>query len=442
MHLKQNKKTHKTKLTAPVVGLAVVIALAFGAYRYFEDRSLPEISIAPETSWVGGATPLEISVADSGLGLKELMVQLIQGNKTIDRLHQVFSPPVSAYSTAIEPPDKDLKDGPFTLRVTARDASWARIGKGNLAEAARSFQLDTVAPRIDLFGGTHNLNQGGAGAAAYTLSEEVKTTGVRVGSFFFPGYAQPNGNFVCIFSQPNDMRPDQFQPEVVAIDNAGNERTQALPHHSNARAFRHDTINISDSFLKAKMRQFSDRYPGKSELEVFLAVNRDLRKENRERLQDIGKSTSPTPFWSGAFERMPGKTMATFGDRREYRHNGQVVDHQTHLGVDIARIRHAPVGAANAGRIAFTGFYGIYGNSVIIDHGLGLMTLYAHLSAINVTEGQSVEKGQIIGRTGATGMAGGDHLHFGVLVSGVPVNPVEWWDAAWIKNNIDPSFVQ
>lgn len=442
MHLKQSKNTRKTKLTTPAVGLIVVIALAFLAYRYFQDRSLPEIAIAPDTSWVAGSTPLQVSVADAGLGLKELTVQLIQGNKTIDRLHQIFSPPVSAYSSAIEPPDKDLKDGPFTLRVTARDASWAGLGKGNLAQAARSFQLDTIPPRIDLSGGTHNLNQGGAGAVAYTVSEEVNATGVRVGDLFFPGYPQPNGNFICIFSEPNDIPPDQFQPEVVAIDKAGNERTQPLPHHSNAKAFRHDIINISDSFLKAKMRQFSDRYPGKSDLEVFLAVNRDMRKENRERLKEISTRTSPTPLWSGAFERMPGKTMAGYGDRREYQHNGQVVDHQTHLGVDIARIKHAQVGAANDGRVAFTGFYGIYGNSIILDHGLGLMTLYAHLSAIDVQEGADVKKGQIIARTGATGMAGGDHLHFGVLVSGVPVNPVEWWDGSWISNNIEPSLKQ
>jgi len=74
---------------------------------------------------------------------------------------------------------------------------------------------------------------------------------------------------------------------------------------------------------------------------------------------------------------------------------------------------------------------------VIIDHGLGLQTLYAHLSQLGAGKGDQVQKGQIIGRTGATGLAGGDHLHLGVLISGIPVNPVEWWDKSWIENNIE-----
>ena len=134
---------------------------------------------------------------------------------------------------------------------------------------------------------------------------------------------------------------------------------------------------------------------------------------------------------------MLGKTMAKFGDRRTYYSNGNVIDHQTHLGVDIASVRHAKVPAANNGMVIFTGFYGIYGDSVIIDHGMGLQTLYAHLSKIMVQDGEMVKRGQVVGLSGSTGLAGGDHLHFGVLISGIPVNPIEWWDGSWIKNNID-----
>ena len=65
-----------------------------------------------------------------------------------------------------------------------------------------------------------------------------------------------------------------------------------------------------------------------------------------------------------------------------------------------------------------------------------MQTLYAHLSTIDVKEGQTVEKGQTLGRTGATGLAGGDHLHFTMLVNGKMVNPVEWWDAHWIEDRI------
>ena len=73
---------------------------------------------------------------------------------------------------------------------------------------------------------------------------------------------------------------------------------------------------------------------------------------------------------------------------------------------------------------------------MVIDHGFGLFSTYSHLSAFDVKQGQVISKGEAIGRTGSTGLAGGDHLHFGIIVHNTFVNPVEWWDANWIKNNI------
>lgn len=73
---------------------------------------------------------------------------------------------------------------------------------------------------------------------------------------------------------------------------------------------------------------------------------------------------------------------------------------------------------------------------MVIDHGFGLFSTYSHLSALDVKQGQVISKGEVIGRTGSTGLAGGDHLHFGIIVHNTFVDPVEWWDAAWIKNNI------
>ena len=100
------------------------------------------------------------------------------------------------------------------------------------------------------------------------------------------------------------------------------------------------------------------------------------------------------------------------------------------------------VPAANSGVVVFTGPLTIYGNTVIIDHGLGLQTLYAHLSSIDVKVGEQVTKGRVLGRTGATGLAMGDHLHFEVLVAGVSVTPLEWWDAKWIRDRINRPLKQ
>ena len=84
----------------------------------------------------------------------------------------------------------------------------------------------------------------------------------------------------------------------------------------------------------------------------------------------------------------------------------------------------------------FAGDNGIYGTLVMIDHGLGVTTLYGHLSSLAVAVGDRVEKGQTLGRSGATGLAGGDHLHFAVLVGRTYVDPVEWWDAKWLEEHV------
>ena len=128
--------------------------------------------------------------------------------------------------------------------------------------------------------------------------------------------------------------------------------------------------------------------------------------------------------------------MSAFADQRTYIYEGREVDQQTHLGYDLASVAQSPVPAANRGTVAMARYFGIYGNTVVLDHGHGLMTLYSHLSSIDVEEGQEVERGATLGRTGATGLAGGDHLHFTTLVGGLPVNPTEWWDASWIRDRV------
>ena len=106
------------------------------------------------------------------------------------------------------------------------------------------------------------------------------------------------------------------------------------------------------------------------------------------------------------------------------------------MGVDLASVAGSPVPAANRGRVVFAGRIGIYGRTVIIDHGMGLFSLYSHLSHISVDEDQMVGTGEAIGNSGMTGLAGGDHLHYGMLVNNTFVNPVEWWDKKWINNNV------
>ena len=197
-------------------------------------------------------------------------------------------------------------------------------------------------------------------------------------------------------------------------------------------------FNISDNFLNSKEDVFKELVPDDiSNLERYVRINNEVRISNEKTLLEIGKNTSPTMLWSGAFKRLPGSaSKASFGDQRTYMHNGTKIDEQTHMGQDLASVAHAPIPAANDGKVVFAEPLGIFGNLVVIDHGLGLMSLYSHLSEIHVKVGDVVQKGAIIAKTGSTGLAFGDHLHFGILVGGVEVTPLEWLDPKWIKDNI------
>ena len=148
---------------------------------------------------------------------------------------------------------------------------------------------------------------------------------------------------------------------------------------------------------------------------------------------------SPNPNFLDPFVFHPFTNSAVesaFADQRTYTYQGKEVDHQTHLGFDLASYANTPIVAANRGKVVHAAELGIYGNCVIIDHGMGVQSLYAHLSSIEVKAGQDVEKEQTLGRSGMTGLAGGDHLHFTMLLNGHMVNPVEWWDAHWIQDRI------
>lgn len=343
------------------------------------------------------------------------------------------------YNHDINIKEKQIKQGSFEIAVWAVDTSLAGFGSGNAVVARGNYTLDTIAPKITVQTSTHNLNQGGCGLVLYKINEDPTRTGVEVGEDFFPGHKQPDGSYACLFAMPYYTEVKDFNPVLIAEDDAKNKRKNTFWFHANGKKYRHDKINISSRFLASKMPQFESEFPGvPNQVALFLKVNRELRKKNRAELHRVSKETSPTFLFEGKFLRLPNAApRAGFGDKRSYYHNDRIIDKQTHLGIDLASIRNAPVPAANHGRVVLAADdFGIYGNAIIIDHGLGLQTLYSHLSQINVEPGDMVERGQVIGKTGATGMAGGDHLHYGVICAGIPVNPVEWWDATWIKNNI------
>ena len=264
-----------------------------------------------------------------------------------------------------------------------------------------------------------------------------------VNDYFFPGYPGPEGSreglHLCYFGIPVEAKGN-VNVYLWAEDRAGNRSKATFYCRIRKRRFRTAKIRVTDRFLKKILPYFSAYLKNDSpqdELASFLKINRDLRRENGETLRQIGTKTVPERLWEGTWLRLKSAAnMARFGDRRSYYYKGKKIDEQVHMGVDLASLANTKVPACNNGRVTFVGPLGIYGLTVVLDHGQGLASTYSHLSDTVVQVNQEVARGEIIGSTGQTGLAGGDHLHFGVMVNGLFVNPIEWWDSHWIQDNV------
>jgi len=431
----------RSRLPIVVVFLLIVIAgLAAGAYTLWPrfESDPPLISVSPNVD-VLGVAPLEIQVTDKGTGLKSFRATLSQGGSEHSLASDQFAQPVGEKKIAVALAKvPGVKEGPAVLRVTARDAS---LFSGNDATLEKNVAIDITPPMLELIADDRYVNFGGVGAIVYKSSADTAASGVKIGNYFFPGFAgqvkdHPD-HFLALFAHPYDT-PPEARPTLVATDKAGNTREMRLAYELKNVRYKKSTLALSDGFLQNKVAPLltdADARQGTPK-DVFVAVNKRLRKENEDRITEVTKKATPSMLWKDAFAQLSNsKVEANFADQRTYTYEGEAIDTAYHLGYDLSVTKHTPVEAANSGTVAFTGDLGIYGNTVIVDHGLGLFTLYGHLSSIDVKAGDTVAKRQILGKTGETGLAGGDHLHFGIYLGGVAVLPVEWWDQKWIDDN-------
>jgi len=415
------------------------------------EGDAPVFSISPDLPVIGAAKELSVTASDPNSGLRRIWIGLLKGDKEIVLFEKDYpggnpflggSVREAAFKIRVEPKKMGISEGKAILRIMVRDYSWRQWWHGNRTYREIETVIDTRPPGIEALTRVHNVNQGGTGLVIYRLSEPCRESGVLVGENFFPGHLGYFGDkeIAMAFFALDHGQGKGTRIMLRAVDRAGNSANAGFPHHIRRRRFKKDTIRISDQFLNWKMPEFAGEIDSPADdtlVNRFLAVNRQLRQKNFLVIQSVGADTKADLLWDGKFLRLPNSaTRSKFADYREYLYNGKVIDHQVHLGVDLASIAHSPVPAANSGRISFAGSIGIYGKTIMIDHGFGLFSMYSHLSSIDVQTGQLVSKKEIIGRTGRTGLAGGDHLHFSMLVHNVFVNPLEWWDGSWIHNNI------
>jgi murein DD-endopeptidase MepM/ murein hydrolase activator NlpD len=436
----------RSKLPIVVALLLIVVAAVAGAGYYLWPRlesAPPQIAVSPSVDMVGVA-PLEIQITDKGTGLKSVTATLSQDGTEHSLAAEQFAPPVGEKKIAVSLAKvPGVKEGPAVLRVTARDAS---LWNGNEAKLEKNITIDITPPTLELIADDRYVNFGGVGVIVYKASADTAASGVKIGDHFFSGFPgqvkdHPD-HLLAFFAHPYDA-PPEARPMLVATDKAGNTREMRLAYELKNVRYKKSTIALSDSFLQNKVAPLLTDVAARAGApkDVFVAVNKRLRKENEDRITEITKKATPAMLWKDAFTQLSNsKVEANFADQRAYTYNGEPIDTAYHLGYDLSVTKNYPAEAANSGTVTFAGDLGIYGNSVIVDHGLGLFTLYSHLSSTDVKVGDSVAKRQVLGKTGETGLAAGDHLHFGVYLAGVAVLPVEWWDQKWIDDNITPKL--
>ncbi len=431
--------------------LVVTAVLLLGGLR---RGPAPKIALRPERNAIGRQAPLEIEVSEPGRGFSKVDAELVQGTNRIALISESFATPpgwkiwsrgLAAKTWKLDigkSAQPSLVAGPATLRVTALPApAWFGSGEPAVAEVVLPVQL--VPPALGLISSQHYVAQGGAEAVVYQVGPSSVRDGVEVGELFFPGFALPGGapgSRFALFALPWDTG-DAGAVRLVAADEVDNRATmpfvdQVFPHPPKS-----DDIQLDDKFLTKVVTEIMAQTPEAPDagnlLLNYLWINRDLRQRNAAELAALAPASPRSFLWRGPFLALPGgQVMSSFADRRSYVYGGREVDTQTHLGFDLASVAQADVPAANDGVVVMAKYFGIYGNTVVVDHGYGLMSLYAHLSSIGVQAGASVRRGQPLGRSGATGLAGGDHLHFSFLLHGVPVRPAEWWDAHWIEDRL------
>lgn len=432
-----------------IVALLLIVALVLGGGAYFLgprfEWQAPQVKF-PDTDAIGLA-PMEINVTDQGAGLKSVTATLVAGGTEHALASEQFAQPVPATKISVALPKvSGLKEGPAVLRVTARDASLWRFFKGNETVVEKNVNIDVSPPTVELIADDRYVNFGGVGVIVYKPSADTATSGVKIGSYFFPGFKgqikdHPD-HYLALFAHPYNA-PADARAALVATDKAGNSKQMALVYELKNVKYKKSTIALNDNFLQNKVAPLLNdvalrQAPAR---EVFVAVNKGLRKENEDKIVSITSQSTPSILWKGAFSQLSNsKVEANFADERTYTYNGEAINTAYHLGYDLSVTKHYPIEAANSGKVAYVGDLGIYGNVVILDHGLGLFTLYGHMSSIDVKVGDMVNARQILGKTGETGLAAGDHLHYGVYLHGVAVLPVEWWDQKWINENITPKL--
>ncbi len=419
----------------------------------FIDRTPPKILLGEIEDDV-----LSIELSDLGAGLKDVNISAHQGENITKLYDEKFPEQTNSRKVTLPIDLRGLgfKEGEVTLTTTSSDQALF----SNKAIEEKVVMLDYMKPQIELLTLQHIVHQGGVELVIYSAKDNnLKESGVSVGNSIYPGFplsyldpTKSEGNlFGALFALPFDFESLKTKVTLFAKDTSGNRVSQDIFFRVGQFTQLNVEPKLSLEFLQNKIpplfKQYLRHAPSEASLMLsspenlvtaFKKVNEDYRQKLDQELHSLLSQDITPRMGTGTFIKpMKSATSSNLGEKRTYQFDGKAISKSVHNGLDLASVQNDKVHAAQDGKVILAKDFGIYGNAVVLDHGLGITTLYGHLASISVNLGETVKKGDPLGNSGQTGLAGGDHLHFEVRVRSTPVNPIEWWDPNWIKDNID-----
>jgi len=435
-----------------LVFLVVVIGSVFYVYTSsMFERVAPEINMETNGYW-NLKKPLNITINDAG-GLKGYEVILKTHNETTVLNNEQFMTPKGSVNIEVKPPKSAyaMRDKNIKIIVKAIDVSKWNFLNGNRASREFKLKIDKRRPELNIVSHSYKIKKGGAALVIFKANDEnLKEMYIKT-NFGKKFVAQPfykDGYYISLLAWP--VTQENFRATVYVNDYANNESKSYVPLYLKDKKYRISNIKLSDKFLKGKIAQLAEEFAEtggvEDSIEQFKIINEDVRAKNEKLIHEITSHVSDKMIDDFRLNEMyplkNAQVVASFGDHRKYSYNTEAISESFHLGLDMASNAMADIKPQNSGDVVFSNYNGLYGNMPIISHGLGLYTLYGHCSSVNVNEGEYFTSKNTVAKTGKSGYAMGDHLHFGVLIQGIEVRPQEWMDKKWMKLNIGNVIIE
>lgn len=434
-----------------IIFLIVILTILGGGILLLNssafERNAPVIEGDGKVFW-NLKDPLKITISDD-VGIHNYRVYMLRdGERTLLENLTLDKKPASV-SFELTPPKNAIFKGEklleFEIEVT--DTSNWNLFSGNSSNKKITAIIDTKRPSLQIVSHSYKITKGGAALVIFKVEDEFLAN-IEISNGFETFTARPfykDGYYASLITW--SLMNKDFNAKISASDMAGNTAVASVNFFKVQKNYRESKLQLKDSFIDGKISALVEEINERpltsfvNKVDIFKYINEEIRGANEDVIAQVGL-TENLRFQAHEFSPLPfyplrnGAAVASFGDHRFFEYGGAIVSESYHMGLDLASTQNAPIVSSNAGEIMFVGFLGIYGNSAIIDHGMGLMTLYSHMAEIHVQKGNVIPAGTIIGKTGATGLALGDHLHFGIIIQGREVSCVEWMDAKWIKESI------